>query len=139
VWFRRRRARRNDLTHIRGEVHRILETVDAATTSRDPKSLAQALAGEALAEIHARLDAYVLAGISVHPFREDLHVVSSAPVEDDRLRVWLRYRDRTSFLPERGPALTADDPVELLLLVDTGLDPWRAVSIMETEADPGPS
>ncbi len=137
--FHRRRPPRDDLAHLRAEVARILETVDAATTSRDPQHLAQALAGDALAEIHARLEAYLTAGIRVHPFREDFQVVSGEHLDGDRVRVRLRYRDRTRFLPDQGPAVTADEPVELLLVLDTALDPWRAVTVGQTEAGPGPS
>ena len=139
MWFRRRAAQGADLAHVRGELHRILEVVDEATANGDPRGLARALAGDALADVHGRLDAYVLAGISVHPSRDGLRVVASDPVEDDRIRVRLQYRDRTTFLPDRGPAVSTDEPVELVVVVDTRLDPWRAVTITETDAGPGPA
>ena len=45
--------------------------------------------------------------------------------------VRLRYRDRTSFLTAEAPPSTANEAVQLRMVLDGEREPWRVTSIAE--------
>ncbi len=134
--WRPSRPRPPELGRCRGEVRRILEILDEATGSGSDHRLAEGFGGDALREIGTRLRAYRTAGISVSPFRESLHIHVDEDGAEGGTRVHLRYRDRTSFLPNGGRPVTADQAVQLTLWLDTRRDPWIVRALREEV--PGP-
>jgi hypothetical protein len=105
--------------------------LDDAATSGNLSRLGQAFAGDALAELKARFTAYQSAGIQVNPFRESLHLEISELAGQGQATVRLRYRDRTSFLTAEAPPSTANEAVQLRMVLDGEREPWRVTSIAE--------
>ena len=128
----RRRAQSSELpSRCRSELQRILATLDDAAMTGNLARLGQAFSGDALSEIRARFHAYQMAGIQVSPFREALHVEMSPDRFSDGLHLRVQYRDRTSFLCSGAQPATANDPVQLSIVLDTGSDLWRVATISE--------
>ncbi|MHB1501062.1 MAG: hypothetical protein ACYCYK_07845 [Candidatus Dormibacteria bacterium] len=129
--MRRRGAESTRLERSRSEIQRAMAALDDAARTGNLARLGQAFAGDALSEVRSRFHAYQMAGIQVSPFRESLHVEVATDRPYPELRVKVRYRDRTSFLCFPAETTTANDPVQLLMVLDTSTDPWRVVSIAE--------
>jgi hypothetical protein len=119
------------IERIRSEMRRILALLDDAAVSGNLSRLGQGFAGDALAELKARFTAYQAAGIQVSPFRESLNLEISEVGGQGQATVRLRYRDRTSFLTTEDSPSTANDPVQLLIVIDGQREPWRVSSIAE--------
>lgn len=119
------------IDRIRSEIRRILAVLDDAAVSGNLTRLGQAFTGDALAELKARFTAYQAAGIQVSPFRESLHLEISDVAGQGLATVRLRYRDRTSFLTTEASPSTANEAVQLRLVLDGQREPWRVTSIAE--------
>src|SRR5487761_621731 len=129
---KRRKAPDPQLTErIRSEMRRILALLDDAAVSGNLTRLGQAFSGDALAELKARFTAYQAAGIQVSPFRESLHLEISDVAGQGLATVRLRYRDRTSFLTTEASPSTANEAVQLRLVLAGLREPWRVTSIAE--------
>jgi hypothetical protein len=128
---RRKAPAPRSVERIRSEIRRILAVLDDAATSGNLSRLGQAFAGDALAELKARFTAYQSAGIQVNPFRESLHLEISELAGQGQATVRLRYRDRTSFLTAEAPPSTANEAVQLRMVLDGEREPWRVTSIAE--------
>lgn len=116
---------------VRSEIRRILAVLDDAAVSGNLTRLGQAFGGDALAELKARFTAYQAGGIQVSPFRESLNLEISDVAGQGLATVRLRYRDRTSFLTAETSPSTANEPVQLRLVLDGQREPWRVTSIAE--------
>jgi hypothetical protein len=116
---------------VRSELKRVLAILDDAAMTGNLARLGQSFAGDALSEIRARFSAYQMAGIQVSPFRESLNLEVDPNSGSDSARARIRYRDRTSFMCAGAAPTSASDPVQLLVLFDRSIDPWRIVSIVE--------
>jgi hypothetical protein len=128
----RRRAQSPELqSRCRSEVQRILATLDDAALTGNLARLGQAFSGDALSEIRGRFHAYQMAGIQVSPFREALQVEVAPERYSDGPHIRVRYRDRTSFLCSGAPPATANEPVQLSMVLDMSSDPWRVSMISE--------
>jgi hypothetical protein len=119
------------IERTRSEMRRILAVLDDAAVSGNLSRLGQAFAGDALAELKARFTAYQAAGIQVSPFRESLHLEIIEIAGQGQTTTRLRYRDRTSFLTTEASPSTANEPVQLRLVLDGQREPWRVTSIAE--------
>lgn len=129
--IRRRLARPDQLERGKSELQRVMATVDEVARTGNLARLGQAFAGDALSEVRSRFHAYQMAGIEVSPFRESLHVELAPGRPGERLPLRVRYRDRTSFLCAGQAPVTANDPVQLALVLDTTSEPWKVISIAE--------
>ncbi|MHB1575431.1 MAG: hypothetical protein ACYCX9_02805 [Candidatus Dormibacteria bacterium] len=129
--MRRRAPSSDQLDRGRSELQRAMAVVDDVARTGNLARLGQAFAGDALSEVRSRFHAYQMAGIQVSPFRESLHVELAPARPGGGLQMRVRYRDRTSFLCSGDQPVTANDPVQLSLVMDTTLDPWKVVFIAE--------
>ena len=119
------------IERVRSEVRRALAVLDDAAMSGNLARLGQAYCGDALTELRARFTAYQAAGIQVNPFRESLNLEISEFSGRSLATVRLRYRDRTSFLNTEAAPSTANEPVQLRMVIDCQGEPWRVTSIAE--------
>jgi hypothetical protein len=108
-----------------------MAVVDEVARTGNLARLGQAFAGDALSEVRSRFHAYQMAGIQVSPYRESLHVEVAPSRPGGGLQLRVRYRDRTSFLCSGDQPVTANDPVQLALVLDTSGERWKVVSIAE--------
>ncbi len=129
--LRRRSSHSELLSRARSEVQRALSVLDDAAMTGNLARLGQAFAGDALSEVRSRFSAYQMAGIQVSPFRESLHLEMLQDKSSGSTRARVRYRDRTSFLCAGAQPTTANDPVQLVVSLDTTQDPWKVVSVVE--------
>lgn len=129
--LRRRGPGSDQLDRGRSELQRAMAVVDEVARTGNLARLGQAFAGDALSEVRSRFHAYQMAGIQVSPFRESLHVELAPGRPGGGLPLRVRYRDRTSFLCSGDQPVTANDPVQLALVLDTSGERWKVVSIAE--------
>lgn len=129
--LRRRAGSAQIEERCRSELTRILAVVDEAAMTGNLARLSQGFAGDALSEIQSRFKAYQMAGIQVSPFRESVHLEAGRVSGTDRVWALVRYRDRTSFMASGVSPTSANDPVQLRVILETAGPFWRVATLAE--------